>query len=122
SAVPSSGSRPSASGDETPMSKATPARCRVARRYVANAPLALAEPPVATRPKAYSIGQRTPGLGSRWKRGRGAQALRPSLTRSRQITGEPNDPNSLRLQTSASPRIESYWISNRVTNLVTGQN
>jgi len=42
------------------MSKATPARCRVARRYIANVRLALAEPPVGTRPKAYSVGQRTP--------------------------------------------------------------
>src|SRR5262249_44657223 len=50
------------------------------------------------------------------------QTLAVPWARSRQITGEPNDPNGLRLQTSASPRIESYWISNRVTNLVTGQN
>jgi len=34
------------------------------RSYIANARLVLVEPPVVTRPKAHSIGQRTPVSGS----------------------------------------------------------
>jgi hypothetical protein len=102
-----------------PWSKATPARSRLARRYIANARLALAEPPMATRPKAYSIGQRTPVPGqlqrARYTACR-AQALGVSLSRSRQIRREPNDNKHLQLQTSALSLIEPYRVLAKVTN------
>jgi hypothetical protein len=57
-----------------------------------------------------------PGFGSRPGRGWAHKLLGFSLACSRQITRESNDNKRLRLQTSAPPLIESYGVSEEVTN------
>jgi len=101
------------------MSEATPARCRAARRYVANARLALAA--------AHGDSSKGPlhrpegtGLGARPMRGRGAQALGLSLTRSRQIRCDPNDDKDLQLQTLVFSLIAPHSVSREVTNRAYG--